>query len=76
MTKKATTKIKDLPQGTGLRGVKFHDPKTGTTGFWYSQWGYEGGKAGIWWKKDMRSDTMFPLFLDNLKEAHEFEVKT
>ena len=74
MTKKATTKIKDLPGDTSLRGVKFHDPKTGTTGFWYSQWGYEGGKAGIWWKKDMKSGQIFPLFLDNLKEAHEFIV--
>jgi hypothetical protein len=67
-------KIKDLPGNPNLRGIKFHDPKTGTTGYWYSQWGYPDGKAGIWWKKDMKSGAIFPLFLDDLKEALEFEV--
>jgi len=73
MTKKVT-KIKDLPKDINLRGVKFHDPKTGTTGYWYSQWGYLDGKAGIWWKKDMQSSGTVPLFLDDLKEALEFIV--
>ncbi len=72
--KAAKMKLKDLPQDINLRGVKFHDPKTGTTGYWYSQWGYEGGKAGVWWKKDMESGSIFPLFLDDLKEALEFTV--
>jgi len=67
-------KIKDLPSNKNLRGVKFNDPKTGTTGYWYSQWGYENGKAGVWWKKDMKSGMMFPLFLDDLKESLEFDV--
>jgi hypothetical protein len=67
-------KIKDLPQDTNLRGVKFRDPKTKTTGYWYSQWGYDDGKAGVWWKRDMASGQIFPLFLDNLREALEFEV--
>ena len=70
----AKKKIRDLPENGSLRGVKFHDPKTGTTGVWYSQWGYPDGKAGVWWKKDMKSGSIFPLFLDNLKEALEFEV--
>lgn len=72
--KAAKRKIKDLPKDTNLWGVKFYDPKTGTKGFWYSQWGYENGKAGVWWKKDMKSGSIFPLFLDNLKESLEFEV--
>jgi hypothetical protein len=67
-------KICDLPPGANLCGVKFHDPKTGTTGYWFSQWGYENGKAGVWWKEDMRSSSVFPLFLDNLKQALEFYV--
>jgi hypothetical protein len=67
-------KIKDLPEGISLGGVKFHDPKTGTKGYWFSQWGYEDGKAGVWWKKDMKSTQVFPIFLDNLKEALEFYV--
>lgn len=67
-------KIKDLPLDIDLRGVKFHDPKTKTTGCWYSQWGYPDGKAGIWWKKNMEDTQVFPLFLDNLEEALEFDV--
>jgi hypothetical protein len=74
MMKKAKMKIKDLPPNISLQGVKFHDPKTKTTGYWFSQWGYMDGKAGIWWKKDIKSTQTFPLFLDNLKEALEFEV--
>ena len=74
MVKSAKRKIKDLPKNINLRGVKFHDPKTGTTGFWYSQWDYKGGKAGIWYKTDMKSGQVFPLFLDKLEEALEFEV--
>ncbi len=72
--KAAKMKIGDLPKDTNLRGVKFHDPKTGTTGFWYSQWGYPDGRAGVWWKKDMKSGEMCTLFLDDLFEALEFEV--
>jgi hypothetical protein len=72
--KKIKKKIKDLPKQMSLQGVKFYDPKTKTKGCWFSQWGYEDGKAGIWWKKDMKSGQVFPLFLDNLKESLEFEV--
>lgn len=72
--KKQKKKIKDLPPNTSLGGIKFRDPKTKTTGYWFSQWGYEGGKAGVWWKKDMRSGQVYPLFLDDLKESLEFEV--
>lgn len=71
--KAARIKIKDLPKDGNLRGIKFHDPKTGTTGYWYSQWGYPDGKAGVWYKTDMKSTQIFPLFLDDLKEALEFE---
>lgn len=75
MAKKSVkVRIKDLPKNINLGGVKFHDLKTGIMGYWYSQWGYEGGKVGIWWKKDMKSTEIFPLFLDDLKEALEFEV--
>jgi hypothetical protein len=72
--KEEKKKIKDLPADINLRGVKFHDRKTGTKGYWFSQWGYEDGKAGIWYKKDIKSGAVFPLFLDNLQEALEFEV--
>ncbi len=66
---KAIKKIKGLPNNADLRGVKFHDPKTMTTGYWYSQW-----NKGIWWKEDMQSTRIFPLFFDDFKEALEFEI--
>jgi hypothetical protein len=62
-------KIKDLPKNMNLRGVHFYDPKTKTTGYWYSQW-----IKGIWWKRDMKDSQVFPLCLDDVMEALEFEV--
>jgi hypothetical protein len=68
-TQEDEMKIKDLPKDTDLRGVKFYDPKTKITGFWFSQW-----VKGIWWKLDMKSTQVFPLCLDDLTEALEFDV--
>ncbi len=70
----AKRKIKDLPENISLGGIKFRDPRTKTVGYWVSQWGYENGEAGIWYRTDMNSTQVHPLFLDNLKEALEFEV--
>jgi len=67
------TRIKDLPPNASLGGVKFRAPD-GTVGYWSSQWGYPDGKAGIWYRTDLKSTQVFPLFLDNLREALEFEV--
>ena len=66
-------KIKDLPGNISLGGVRFKTPD-GTIGYWVSQWGYEGGKAGIWYKKDRYATRVFPLFLNDIKEALEFDV--
>ena len=71
--KKPSKKIKDLPDNISLGNVHFRAPD-GTEGYWVSQWGYENGKAGIWYKNDPKETQMFPLFLDNLREALEFEV--
>jgi hypothetical protein len=67
-------KIKDLPDNTNLGGIKFHDPKTDTTGYWYSQWDYNEGGAGVFYKEHMESTRIFPLCLNSLKEALEFDV--
>lgn len=67
-------KINDLPPQNSLRGVRFLHPETGEPVYWYSQWGYSPGKAGVWFKRDMKSGQVFPLFLDDLREALEFEV--
>ena len=67
-------KIKDLPKDINLGGVKFKHPETGEVCIWASQWGYSDGKAGVWYKSDEKSTRVFPLFLNKLEEALEFEV--
>lgn len=67
-------KIKDLDSKISLGGIKFKHPETGEVCIWISQWGYSDGKAGVWYKKDKNSNQIFPLFLDKLEEALEFEV--
>jgi len=64
-------KIKELPGYTNLRGVKFKHPETGEICIWYSQW-----LKGVWYKKpnDSNLNKVYPLCLDDLKEALEFEV--
>lgn len=67
-------KIKDLPDDVDLGTVWFKHPDTGEKCLWYSQWGYEKGAAGIFYKKDVKSTQMFTLHLKNLKEALKLEV--
>lgn len=67
-------KIKDLPSNESLEGVKFKHPKTGEMCIWRSQWGYPNGKAGVWYKTDENSTQIYPLCLDKLEEALEFDV--
>jgi hypothetical protein len=74
-----TMKIKDLPKDVNMRGVLFKIPKGHPEcplkkGYWYSQWGYVDGKAGVWVKKSMSEGRIYPLFLDKLIEALEFEI--
>jgi hypothetical protein len=72
--KKAARKIKDLPESTCLDGLHFRDPKTGTEGYWASQWGYILGGAGVFYREDPKSSQLFTLCLDRLQDALEFEV--
>jgi len=72
--KEAKMRIKDLPPSTSLGGIKFRDPKTGTVGYWVAQWGYPEGKAGVFYSLHPQCTQIYPLFLDNLQEALEFEV--
>lgn len=62
-------KIKDLPQDQSIRGVAFKHPETGKRCYWYSQW-----QKGVWYKTDMKSEQVFPLHVDDLKDAAEFDV--
>ena len=72
-------KIKDLPKDGNLRGVKFKVPEGHSEcplkiAYWYSQWGYTDGKAGVWCKENMKDQQVYPIFLDKLEEALEFDV--
>ena len=62
-------KIKDLPKDKGLGGIAFLHPVTKKRCIWASQW-----QKGVWYKKDAKSTEVFPLFVEDLKEALEFEV--
>lgn len=62
-------KIKELPKGMGLGGVRFRYPGDGQLYYWASQW-----QKGVWGKKDSRSNQVFPLHCNDLSEAAEWEV--
>ena len=67
-------KLKDLPKGTNLRGVKVKTPE-GKEMYWYSHWGYEDGGAGVWLKENMRDTQIHPYTdIKSLKECLEWEV--
>ena len=72
-------KIKDLPKNINLRNIKFKIPKNHPEcplkeGYLHGQWGYPNGKAGIWVGKTTKSGQIYPIFLDKLEEATEFEI--
>ena len=69
-------KIKDLPETINMSNVRFKHPTTGKYVFWISQWSYPPpeGKAGVWYKEKLSDTAMHPIFLDDLKEALEWEV--
>lgn len=69
MVMKKKKRIKDLPSNIGLEGIRFIYPKTKEKYYWFSQW-----EKGVWGKKDLHSAQLFPLFVDDLKEALEWEV--
>jgi hypothetical protein len=73
-------KIKDLPSDRNLRGIKVkiplgHPECSLEVGYWWSQWGYENGKAGVWVKESPTESRIYPVFLDKLEEALEWEIK-
>lgn len=59
-------KIKDLPK---IGGARFRYPGDGKLYYWHSQW-----QKGVWGKKDLSSDKVFPLFCENLTDALDWEV--
>lgn len=66
---KSITKIKDLDSNQNLGGIKFRYPGDNNIYYWHSQW-----QKGVWGKKDLNSEQVFPLFVEDLKEALEWTV--
>ena len=62
-------KIKDLPEDTDLRHVQFTFPGDGKKYYWYSQW-----NKGVWGKTSPGDSRMYPLCINDLEEALEWEV--
>lgn len=62
-------KIKDLPSDNSISNVRFIYPADGKKYYWHSQW-----QKGVWGKRDLKGSQMFPLFVEDLKEALEWEV--
>lgn len=62
-------KIKDLPPDQSLTAVRFIYPADNQPYYWHSQW-----HKGVWGKKDLRSQQIFPLFCDKLSDTLEWDV--
>jgi hypothetical protein len=62
-------KIKDLPSDRSLENVRFRYPGDGQAYYWAGQWG-----KGVWGKKDINSQKIFPLSVNDIQQALEWEL--
>lgn len=69
MPKKTKLKIKDLPKDQSLGGVRFVYPFDGEKYYWHSQW-----SKGVFGKKRLSDDRIYPLFVEKLEDALEWEL--
>lgn len=71
-------KIKDLPKGTNLGNIRVKVPDNIECqiheGYWRSQWGYPGGKAGVWLTKTPDDSRVYPICINSLEETLEWEI--
>lgn len=61
--------INDLPKSESLSGVRFVYPGDGQKYYWHSQW-----QKGVWGKKNLKHEEVFPLFCNDLKEALNWKL--
>lgn len=62
-------KMKDLPKGIHLGGIKVRTP-TGQEGYWASQW-----LKGVWLSHNADlNGRITPVFVEDLRETLEWEV--
>jgi len=62
-------KLKDLPKGTNLGGIKVKIPGSDTEGYWVSQW-----QKGVWLRYNKEDTQVHPQFITDLTECLEWEV--
>ena len=62
-------RIGDLPANVPLDGLRFIYPGDGQPYYWVSQW-----EKGVWGRKQFGDTRIYPLFVDSLDEALEWEV--
>lgn len=62
-------KLGELPEHISLGNVRFIFPGDGQEYYWHSQW-----NKGVWGKKSPNDSRMYPLCVEDLKEALEWEV--
>jgi len=62
-------KIKDLQKNTTMGGIRFIYPGDGKEYYWHSQWA-----KGVWGKLKLTDERIYPLFVEDLKEALEWEA--
>jgi hypothetical protein len=61
--------INDLPKGQSLANVRFRYPGDGQLYYWTSHWA-----KGVWGRKDLSSERIFPLLCEDIEEALTWEV--
>lgn len=62
-------KFKDLDQNKTPEGIKFIYPGDGGTYYFVSNW-----NKGVWAKKELTSNQIFPLMVEEIGEIFEWEV--
>lgn len=75
-------KIKDipkdeLPNGEQPNGIRFKHPKSAEICFWvmwFNKSDHLDNKGVLFYKTDPLSTKVYPMFLDSIEEALEFEV--
>jgi len=76
--------IAELPKNTNLGNLHVKIPESHQNlklnpyglkeGFWKSQWGYDNGRAGIWFNKYPGETKIYPVFLNKLSDCLNWEI--
>ncbi len=65
----SSRRIRDLPDGVSLAGVRFLYPGDGQSYCWVSQW-----SRGVWGRKQLGDSQLYPLFVETLEECLDWKL--